>query len=149
MIFYGRMMNYKEINSDKTFYVEHIVGFGDQGGTEDRSKGIVFYTDDLQEAKLKAKELYESHLTEEEKIHGWVYNHFQVNVNTSTVEGKLLLDSFSAESDKRFEELLKAGLLTEVEMYGQKIYIEKDPTSDKYLDNPSTSYSMQIIDLSE
>lgn len=147
MIFYGRMMNYKEINSDKTFYVEHIVGFGDQGGAEDRNKGIVFYTDDFQEAKLKAKELYELHLTEEEKIHEWVYNHFQVNVNTSTVEGKSLLDSFSAEFDRSLEEGLKAGIFTEVEINGQKIYIEKDPILDKYLDNPSTSYSDVIINL--
>ena len=86
-------MQYRKILSDKTFIVMQQKGFGvmEAPCTDVR---IVYGTNSQAEAEAKAKELFHLNNTPEEIQSTWCNNTYLVIVNTTTEDGKRLLEEF-------------------------------------------------------
>ena len=86
-------MQYREILSDKTFIVMQQKGFGvmEAPYTDVR---IVYETNSQAEAEAKAKELFHLNNTPEEIQSTWCNNTYLVIINTTTEDGKRLLEEF-------------------------------------------------------
>jgi hypothetical protein len=80
-------MNYREFDSDKAFIVMQKSGFGVM---EDpyRDVGVVFETNNEQEARDKSKELLEANNTPEQIKSSWIPNTYWVMGNYNSEPGK-------------------------------------------------------------
>ena len=73
---------------NKTFVVIHTTGFGLMESPLEEH-GVVWASNTLEEAHTKGKELYPPNPADK----GWDYNGYIVAVNTSTNNGKMLLEN--------------------------------------------------------
>ena len=122
-------MTYKEFESDKIYIVEHSTGYGVMESPLE-VQGIMLETNDKEEAERVAKTLYEQYLTPGEKESSWINNHFQVAINTSTVEGNTLLEEWRKGFKKNWNEAMKGGRFTEYVVNGNRVLLEKDDLYD-------------------
>lgn len=88
-------MTYKEYPEIKeTYVVVQNSGFGVQEAPYEEV-GVVFSTNDKEEAYKKAEELKIANNSPEDIKSSWVPNTYCVNINTSSEEGKKLSNKFS------------------------------------------------------
>lgn len=120
---------YKEFpESEFTYVVIHSTGYGVQEyPTTD--VGLVYGSDDLQEAINEASKLSILNSTEEEIKSSWRFNHYNVAVNTSTKAGKVLHEEFCYQFDKMWESLPEDDYTTSV-IGGLTIKMQKSPLLD-------------------
>jgi hypothetical protein len=129
-------MNYQKFDSDKAFIVMQRSG---TGVMEDpyTDVGVVFETNDKDEAKAKSKELFHANNSPEAIKSTWCNNTYWVIANINTEVGKNLLDAFHRESDRIVQQAKDSGNYHEYGSEGYKIGVvgPKDNFMSRDMDN--------------
>jgi hypothetical protein len=134
-------MTYQEIESDKAFIVMQRSGFGVMEAPYE-DVGVVFETNDKDEAEKKAKELFHANNTPKAIESTWCENTYWVITNTKTEVGKQLLDDFKRESERIVREAKESGNYHEYGPEGHKIGVigPKDNMFSLDIDNKGYDY---------
>lgn len=97
-------MEYREYPSNKTYIVVHKTGFGVVESPY-LEKEVVYESNSLKVAQKKADELEVQNNSTEEIKSSWVSNTYWININTTTKQGKKLLEKFGKEFDRQMEKV--------------------------------------------
>ena len=123
-------MVYKDFDSNYTYVVMHQQGLGVMESPI-QDVEILFETDDLAEAEKKAKKFSKIYVSDKQRKSGWVNDHFTIYTNTSTEEGKELLEEWKKEFKKEWEAAQSNSNFIAYQMEnGTKVLIEHNELFD-------------------
>lgn len=117
-------MSYKEYNGfTKCYVVVHNTGFGVMESPY-IEKEVVFETNLLHEAEIKAKEL--TAINNSPDCGSWKENTYHVNINTLNELGKLMERKFEQDFNKMIKEGMDAGALKVTKIGDMTFYSPKN-----------------------